>query len=274
MQERTLNFTLPTIKQHREAEYLLGNENGPCRPCDLAVLLGSWCNNKANGLNVRCASWVSDFYDCEYAYLIRSDGADSRDSPRRRTPALRPVLPVSEVAKIRKYAVKTQEGSYFFGMYPQNVTQNAGIWHVDERKYAFVQGQKLGYTFDANDGSDLYNCGRKFEPMFSPVYDYKGKKYICVRARPEDNDCRLPSTGDKVLRGRTYKVEIKPVRFIELSDGCWICAAALTAGIRWTDAGLFLNTYFSKEIVQYNHENVKQMLGQVRNVRNLAPDRF
>lgn len=127
-----------------------------------------------------------------------------------------------------------------YGTYPFLVASN---FRELENNFSSLIRTNNSYTFNENiDG--------KYNAVTYPEYEYKGRRYICMKS----NISHFPQ---KLSNGQVYKendyiwVEVLPITWIvDLKNGVLISEYGLFSGLELEDIEMFLDEYFEKDIIR------------------------
>ena len=149
-----------------------------------------------------------------------------------------------------------------FGEYPQNAA-NSRMQNILESEYNRGMNKTgRSYTFDSVKFIE-YETG--FKPVTYEEYEYKGKKYIRIKANSDFNGNKFElSNGVEYRDGDYVWVEVSPVKWlIDDKTGILISKKGLVSGIRFlnkstnykgdfskTEMKEYLDRYMSKELFQ------------------------
>ncbi|MDX2113134.1 MAG: hypothetical protein SFW63_05335 [Alphaproteobacteria bacterium] len=147
-----------------------------------------------------------------------------------------------------------------FGEYPQKIADENITSELKGLSEAQLEKMETGktYTFDS-EKRDAYD--KPFNAKQYPEYQYKGKKYIRVEAKPDGEGYSMLSNGEQAQAGQTYWVEVQPIEWLRDPSGICVARQALFAGVQFdrkkkydgnfenTDMYRYLNTHFAQEII-------------------------
>jgi hypothetical protein len=238
---------------------------------DLAVLIG--------GALARVITTTSDGQRSSFVWSASSNadgnvravysyGGRSWDDQRERYGGARPALPSSVASSIGLSEAEPSKkisgvDVVEYGEYPQTIADE-NITRELEQAFSKNQLQKTGKTY--NFDSEKRNSYNPFKPKEHAEYQHKGKKYICVEAKPYDynndydNDQPALSNGKKPQTGEVYWIEVQPIEWLRDPGGICVARQALFAGVQFdrnrsydgkfekTDMYRYLQEYFFKEM--------------------------
>ena len=128
-----------------------------------------------------------------------------------------------------------------------------------DKKYTFV--------IEASDAFD-----KLFKPEEYAEYQYNGKRYIRVEAKPYDNDSKL-SNGHLPQAGEACWIEVQPIEWLKDPSGVMVARQALFSGVQFdrnnsydgnfanTDMKQYLQNHFAKEMVAGRNVDAPEVLG-------------
>ena len=151
-----------------------------------------------------------------------------------------------------------------FGEYPQNAA-NSRMQNILESEYNRGMNKTgRSYTFDSVKFIE-YETG--FKPVTYEEYEYKGKKYIRIKANSDFNGNKFElSNGVEYRDGDYVWVEVSPVKWlIDDKAGILISKKGLVSGIRFLDRNHNYHGDFSKtEMYEYlNKYMIKDLFQNV-----------
>jgi hypothetical protein len=144
-----------------------------------------------------------------------------------------------------------------YGEYPQTIAPEDVKKELERAlKARKLQATGKTYTFDG----EKYNAYSKpFKAKEYAEYQHKGKRYICVKAQPRDEDSVL-SNGKTPEKGEKCWIEVQPIEWLKDKSGMFVARQALFSGVQFdrnqnydgnfenTDMKKYLDKYFSKEM--------------------------
>ena len=247
------NGTLCAIDDY--AILLGGWYYGPCVPNDQSLRgrTGFWClSNMANGKN----------YDGEVRVVgVSAISYDHYVEAGCRCTGVRPIIVFDDFDDILERAHPGENGllEVEFGEYPQYVADGDASIGLNT---AFEAGtlKTTGKVYTSN--SRRYDDeSSSFAPTEYPEYEYKGKKYIRVKAQYCEDNIILSNSVRK-LHGDYAWIEVAPIEwYVDTENRYIISKILLFSGVRYcdnhkyhgdfktTEMYMFLNKYFAKEII-------------------------
>lgn len=287
------NATLLTKQQ------VWGDESGNCQlqvmkaygpktgMSDLAVLLGGNMSQRKSETSEGQRSglvWLDSHDIGLYVCLVNDNGNQDSCYSYRRCFGARPVLPSSvasssniseshtEAVANRGGPIKDPNGNLvwddviMFGEYPQTIVED-GLAGELERRFIENQLPKTGKIFHYDSNHDTSHH-TEFDPTKPESefaeYEYSGKKFIRMDARPYDDNSIL-SNGTKPNAGESYWIEVQPIEWLNDPSGTMVTRQALFAGVQFdiierkkgcyygdfenTSMYRYLQDYFMNEIV-------------------------
>ena len=238
-----------------------------CAISDFAILLGAYVSSDYhvdgdNSMRGRTGWW----------YLSSSDGYGNvrgvnEESNRTYTPAgkrsgaVRPALPFSNISDISMNGVKGRHGflEVEYGEYPQYaVYTNLGRILDDSFQAGVLRRTGKTYTTDSRrwDANS-----ERFSPVQHEEFEYNGKRYVRVKSNDTDENFKL-SNGVTVHPGMYVWLEVSPIKWIVDDRAKMLVSKTLLAsGIRFcndrqyngdfknTEMYQYLNTYFARDMV-------------------------
>lgn len=199
----------------------------------------------------------SNFYVCNEYEQIRPEYVDDRSC------GVRPTLPLAYIGDLSK----DEDGTVKFGHYPQTV---AGKAIQIELEQALIEErlEKTGNTYTTDSGIKLKftTMHSSFEPQVHEEYEYKGKRYIRVKANFNDlglssEDTTL-SNGEKYDNGDYVWVAVEPIKWIvDEQSQLLIAEKILFAGIQFQD-------------MNKNAESVKETFNPEEMLRKMIEKKF
>ena len=238
---------------------------------DLCVLTGSvgWVWTRSDdGNNDVCAVSEYGYWSHKYRYL--------------RYGAVRPALQSSVIfSQISPNRVRGDNGTeeVEYGEYPQNAADSR-MQNILELEYNNRGMNKTGrsYTFDSVKYDD-FDTG--FKPVTYEEYEYRGKKYIRIKANPSFGN--IGGMRFKLSNGVEYKdgdyvwVEVLPVKWlIDDETEILVSKKGLVSGIRFLDEetnykGDFGRTEMKEYLDRYMFRELTQPVTFTR-VQNMTPE--
>ena len=271
------NYTFPTQEQFfedREMLEVIKKRGTRAAITDFSILLGGHVNN----------GWHIDGDDSLAGrtgyYWTRSDDGDndarvvgdvgdrSCNNVRNRLGGARPALPFSSIDKIPTNGVSGKRAAdgvleVEYGFYPQSAVSREMQQEL-ERQFNNRRLNKTGngYTTDSR-AYDEYD--EKFKAQRHEEYEYRGKRYIRVKANSyfDGNEFTL-SNGEEYRDGDNVWVEVQPIKWLVSERDKLILSEKLVfAGVQFkherdyhtedfgkTDIKKFIDDCWAKDIEQ------------------------
>ena len=262
-------FTLLSDEQTFESQQIdvIKKMGRKCAISDFAILLGAYVSSDYhvdgdNSMRGRTGWW----------YLSSSDGYGNvrgvnEESNRtytlagKRSGAVRPALPFSNISDISMNGVKGRHGflEVEYGEYPQYaVYTNLGRILDDSFQAGVLRRTGKTYTTDSRrwDANS-----ERFSPVQHEEFEYNGKRYVRVKSNDTDENFKL-SNGVTVHPGMYVWLEVSPIKWIVDDRAKMLVSKTLLAsGIRFcndrqyngdfknTEMYQYLNTYFARDMV-------------------------
>ena len=245
-----------------------------CAVSDFAILLGAFVadNYYVDGdesLKGRTSWWyLSSTDDGRNVRTVTKSGSSYWASANMRSGGIRPVLSYLNIFDISPYCVRGREGflEVLYGEYPQYaVDTNLGRILDDSFQAGTLRRTGKTYTTDSRRWDKFRE---KFRPIKHIEFEYNGKCYVRIKSNDTNEDFKL-SNGVRVQPGIYVWLEVSPIKWIvDEKSKLLISKTLLSSGVRFcdnmqyngdfkkTEMYMFLNTYFSKDIVP---SGVKEM---------------
>ena len=187
--------------------------------------------------------------------------------------AVRPVLQSSVIfSQISPNRVRGYNGTeeVEYGEYPQNAADSK-MQNILESLYNNIGMNKTGrsYTFDSVKFDD-YDTG--FKPVTYEEYEYRGKRYIRIKANIYEPAYRRGNYKFKLSNGVEYRdgdyvwVEVSPVKWlVDDKTGILISKKGLVSGIRFLDRNHnYKGDFDETEMKEYLDEYMLRDLTQTK----------
>ena len=240
---------------------------GKCAISDFAILLGAYVSSDYhvdgdNSMRGRTGWWYLSSSD-GYGYVrdVNKDGDRLWTLAGKRSGAVRPALPFSNISDISLNGVKGRHGflEVEYGEYPQYaVDTNLGRILDDSFQAGVLRRTGKTYTTD----SRRWNANsERFSPVQHEEFEYNGKRYVRVKSNDTDENFKL-SNGVTVHPGMYVWLEVSPIKWIVDDRAKMLVSKTLLAsGIRFcndrqyngdfknTEMYQYLNTYFARDMV-------------------------
>ena len=240
---------------------------GKCAISDFAILLGAYVSSDYhvdgdNSMRGRTGWWYlsSSYGDGDVRDVVK-DGDRFWTHAGKRSGAVRPALPFSNISDISLNGVKGRHGflEVEYGEYPQYaVDTNLGRILDDSFQAGVLRRTGKTYTTD----SRRWNANsERFSPVQHEEFEYNGKRYVRVKSNDTDENFKL-SNGVTVHPGMYVWLEVSPIKWIVDDRAKMLVSKTLLAsGIRFcndrqyngdfknTEMYQYLNTYFARDMV-------------------------
>lgn len=234
---------------------------------DLAVLLGSAVSKSDDTTSDGQRAgrvWSASSYGVGFVRFVRVFGDRDYCYPSERLLAARPALPSSGASLIGLSEAKPSRkisgvDVVEYGEYPQTIADENTLKELKGLSEAQLKKMETGktYAFDS-EKRDAYD--KPFNAKEHAEYQYKGKKYIRVEAKPYGEGHSTLSNGEQAHAGQSYWVEVQPIEWLRDPSGICVTRQALFSGIQFdrnrsyfgdfedTHIYKYLNDIFMKEI--------------------------
>ena len=240
---------------------------GKCAISDFAILLGAYVSSDYhvdgdNSMRGRTGWWYLSSSDGDGdVRAVNRVGARNGTDAGKRSGAVRPALPFSNISDISLNGVKGRHGflEVEYGEYPQYaVDTNLGRILDDSFQAGVLRRTGKTYTTD----SRRWNANsERFSPVQHEEFEYNGKRYVRVKSNDTDENFKL-SNGVTVHPGMYVWLEVSPIKWIVDDRAKMLVSKTLLAsGIRFcndrqyngdfknTEMYQYLNTYFARDMV-------------------------
>ena len=238
-----------------------------CAISDFAILLGAYVSSDYhvdgdNSMRGRIGWWYLSSSDGDgYVPVVDRDGNRTWVFAGKRSGAVRPALPFSNISDISLNGVKVRHGflEVEYGEYPQYaVDTNLGRILDDSFQAGVLRRTGKTYTTDSRrwDANS-----ERFSPVQHEEFEYNGKRYVRVKSNDTDENFKL-SNGVTVHPGMYVWLEVSPIKWIVDDRAKMLVSKTLLAsGIRFcndrqyngdfknTEMYQYLNTYFARDMV-------------------------
>ncbi len=280
-----IEITLPSIEE------AYGDKNGKNR---LSVIDNSWKNCLITDLAILTGGNVEDLSEYKEWYFWTKSFNNKRPccvfnqlnytdyrgccviDPFNRIMIIRPLLllPDDLFKQLSTYSTKlnSKVDVVDFGEYPQFAT-SVELQKELTKEFENNKLNRTGktYTFDMCQYDDY---GTRFKPFTYYEYEYKGKKYICVRMNNKVNRLfdifnknMLLSNNHKYSNGDFVWVEVTPLTWLlDKEKKLLISKNGLLYGIRFGMQGCI--DYKKSEIFMYLHKYLLPEIMQNINLNN------
>ena len=239
---------------------------GKCAISDFAILLGAYVSDDYHvdddsSLKGRTDWWYlsSSAGDGDVRAVDR-DGAREWASACRRSGAVRPALPYSNISDISPNGVRGRSRflEVEYGEYPQYVVDTS-LGRTLDSEFSAGRLRKTGKTYTTD--SRRWNAhSEKFNPVEHEEYEYNGKRYVRVKSNDTNENFKL-TNGVTTHPGDYFWLEVSPiVWYVDEKSKMLVSKTLLASGIRFcndaqyrddfktTEMYMFLNKYFAKDI--------------------------
>ena len=185
-----------------------------------------------------------------------------------RAAGARPALPFSSINKIPTNGVSGKRTAadgvleVKYGFYPQSAVSRKMQQELEQQ---FKSG-KLNKTVNryTTDSRALKAHDEKFKAKIHEEYEYKGKRYIRVKAKFYLDREHTLSNGEKYINGDNVWIEVEPIKWlVSKKDKLLLTEKIVFAGVQFnyerdyytedfekTDIKKFMDKYWSKDIEQ------------------------
>ena len=236
---------------------------------DFSILLGGMVDRDSDdSLAGRTGYYWTRSDDCDNdARAVTDDGIRSNFNVYTRDEGARLALPFSSIDRIPTNGVsgKDKDGVKYveYGFYPQSAVTR-GLQQELERQFTSGRLTKTGngYTTDSRKNDEY---GEKFKAQRHEEYEYKGKRYIRVKA----NSC-FHGGNFKLSNGESYRdgdqvwVEVEPIKWlVSERDKLMLTEKIIFAGVQFkherdyhtedfgkTDIKKFIDDCWARDIEQ------------------------
>ena len=206
------------------------------------------------------------------ACAVNGSGSRYSRSVIRRDGGARPALPFSSIDRIPTNGVSGRKASdgvieVEYGFYPQSAVSREMQQEL-ERQFTSGRFTKTGngYTTDSRKFNEY---GEKFKAQRHEEYEYKGKRYIRVKANSCSNGENFKlSNGESYRDGDPVWVEVEPIKWlVSERDKLMLAEKLVFAGVQFkherdyhtedfgkTDIKKFIDDCWSKDIEQVRNK--------------------
>ena len=238
---------------------------------DLVILTGGYCEDSCtymavddNSLKGRVGAYTLSSEAEGDVWGVHPDGELMPFYRSQRTDAIRPVLhsPIIFDAIYKKHTIGyngVEEVAY--GEYPQ-YAPNSDIQELLEQEFERGNLSKTGknYTFDSTEYDKF---SQDFQPISYDEYEYKGKKYIRIKALSSFSNYFKLSNGLEYKNGDNVWIEVsKVIWIIDNKTKTLVSKRGILSGIRFhtnarkyngdfstTDMKKYLDKYMLKDLI-------------------------
>lgn len=275
------NYTFPTQEQFfedREMLEVIKKRGKKAAITDFPILLGGYVNDDYHIDGDRTLAGRTGFYWTRSddgdndARAVSENGANYCYDVRRRYGGARPALPFSSIDRIPTNGVsgKDKDGVKYveYGFYPQSAVTR-GLQQELERQFTSGRLTKTGngYTTDSRKYDEY---GEKFKAQRHEEYEYKGKRYIRVKANScfDGGDFKL-SNGESYSDGDQVWVEVEPIKWlVSERDKLMLAEKIIFAGVQFKHERVYHTEDFGKtDIKKFIDDCWARDIEQVRSKR-------
>ena len=238
-----------------------------CAISDFAIILGACVSDAYHVVGDRSLKGRTGWW-----YLSSSAGAGGVRTVNivgdrgwsyagKRSGAVRPALPYSNISDISPNGVRGREGflEVEYGEYPQYAVDIKLGRILDDSFQAGVL-RRTGKTY-TTDSRRWDAFSERFSPVQHEEFEYNGKRYVRVKSNDNDENFKL-SNRVTVHPGMYVWLEVSPIKWIVDDRAKMLVSKTLLAsGIRFCNNGKYngnfkntemyeyLNTYFARDMV-------------------------
>lgn len=265
------NYTFPTQEQFFEDEMLevIKKRGAKAAITDFSILLGGWVDRDSDdSLAGRTGYyWTRSDDGDNDARTVDDDGLRLPDNVGTRDGGARLALPFSSIDRIPTNGVsgKDKDGVKYveYGFYPQSAVTR-GLQQELERQFTSGRLTKTGNGY-TTDSRKYHEYGEKFKAQRHEEYEYKGKRYIRVKANScfDGGDFKL-SNGESYSDGDQVWVEVEPIKWlVSERDKLMLTEKIIFAGVQFkhgrdyhtedfgkTDIKKFIDDCWARDIEQ------------------------
>ena len=275
------NYTFPTQEQFfedREMLEVIKKRGKKAAITDFPILLGGYVDDDYHIDGDRTLAGRTGFYWTRSddgdndARAVSENGARYCYDVRRRYGGARPALPFSSIDRIPTNGVsgKDKDGVKYveYGFYPQSAVTR-GLQQELERQFTSGRLTKTGngYTTDSRKYDEY---GEKFKAQRHEEYEYKGKRYIRVKANScfDGGDFKL-SNGESYSDGDQVWVEVEPIKWlVSERDKLMLAEKIIFAGVQFKHERVYHTEDFGKtDIKKFIDDCWARDIEQVRSKR-------
>lgn len=281
------NYTFPTQEKFFEGGEILEvikKRGTKAAITDFSILLGGrvdsdsdyWHIDMDDSLAGRTGFyWTKTNSGDYYAHAVSVSGNGSVPNVMRRDGGARPALPFSSIDKIHTNGVSgklenDRDGVkyVYYGYYPQTAASKSMQLELElQFENDKLKSTHNGYTTDSRK-YDEYD--EKFKAQRHEEYEYKGKRYIRVKA----NSC-FDGNYFKLSNGKSYRngdyvwVEVEPIKWlVSERDRLMLADKVVFAGVQFKHGGDYHTKDFEKtDIKKFIDDCWSKDIEQVRSKR-------
>ena len=265
---------------------------GKCAISDFAILLGAYVSDDYHvdddsSLKGRTGWWyLSSSGGAGDVRAVIIDGDRKCTSAGKRSGAVRPALPFSNISDISPNGVRGRSGfvEVEYGEYPQYAV-DASLGRTLDSEFSAGRLRKTGKTY-TTDSRNWNARSEKFSPVEHEEFEYNGKRYVRVKSNCYESGYKL-SNGVKVMPNDIVWLEVSPITwYVDESSRMLVSKTLLASGIRFCNDGqyrddfkttemyMYLNKYFAKDMIpSIVHEMTPEEKAQYEEDRKQAEKR-
>ena len=274
------NYTFPTKEQFFDDEEMLEvirKRGREAEMTDFSILLGGWVNDDSRKIALG-PYWTKSGDIFGDVYAITEDGTMTNIRTKERSLGVRPALPFKSIDKIPMNGERGRRVSdgvieVKYGFYPQSAVSKTMQQELEQQFY----NDKLNSTGNeyTTDARRYFEVSTKFEEQRHKEFEYKGKRYIRVKAKAIGSygDKFKLSNGERYINDDFVWIEVEPINWlVSEKDKLMITEKLIFAGVQFnyetiyrtedfekTDIKWFIDEYWSKDIekVRSKRKNYK-----------------
>ena len=265
---------------------------GKCAISDFAILLGAYVSSdyhvdSDSSLKGRTGWWYLSSFDGDGdVRIVNEIGSRTSNYAGKRSGAVRPALPYSDISDISPNGVRGRSGflEVEYGEYPQYVVDTS-LRRALDSEFSVGRLSKTGKTY-TTDSRHWNARSAKFNPIEHEEFEYNGKKYVRVKSNNSGENLKL-TNGATAHPGDYFWLEVSPITWlVDENSRMLVSKTLLASGIRFCNDGqyrddfkatemyMFLNKYFAKDIVpSVVHEMTPEEKAQYEEERKQAEKR-
>ena len=271
-------FTLLSDEQTFGSQQIdvIDKMGGMCAISDFAILLGAYVSDDYHvdgdrSLKGRTGWWyLSSSYGDGYVRDVNKGGDRGCTGAGKRSGAVRPALPYSNISDISPNGVRGREGflEVEYGEYPQYVVDTS-LARTLESNFSAGRIKKTGKTY-TTDSRKWNENSSPFRAQEHEEYEYNGKRYI--RTKYINTYSYKLSNGQTYNEGDTVWLEVSPLKWIvDERARLLVSKTCIASGLRFCNDGQYRDNFKSTEMYQYlNTYFAKDMVPSV--VKEMTPE--
>ena len=250
---------------------------GKCAISDFAILLGAYVSDEYHvdddsSLKGRTGWWYLSSSDGDgYVRDVCRDGARGCTSAGKRSGAVRPALPFSNISDISPNGVRGRSGfvEVEYGEYPQYAVDSRLGRTLDD-EFSAGRLKRTGKTY-TTDSRRWDANSQKFDPVEHEEFEYNGKRYVRVKSNCYERGYKL-SNGVNVMPNDIVWLEVSPITwYVDESSRMLVSKTLLASGIRFCNDGQYKGDFKNTEMYMYlNKHFAKDITPSV--VHEMAPE--